>query len=743
MSSFHLANERLLQGLPLPLAKLYRRAANATDPLAQYLSAYYLWEAGLKLLAAAAVAECARRKPDCPAAVSRLTTLARPSLGHWREYVRGLLGPLVKTGADAFRPAHDLFHGARSDLPAAARLDAVLDRLLKGDPPARAATATRPTVRVGELFDRLVTHRNQEIGHGAVGQRPPSYYDCLGPLLLAGVAELVGVLGVPAAFRPVFVCGKKDDDFGNWVVDRFDLSGETPRRLEPLTFAPDAVGLPVRGRVYLEPLAPADPRVPEFRSLHPLAVYDPDRADVLVLNACPCATEVSYLCYTTGRVETRGGPAFDVRPVLGELLGRAVGDAEFGQWAARAQAEEPAPAPAGGFAVRAPGASALGALLPALLEAVSEAPDLTSEVLREAYRAEIPDGWPAVETARTPTAALGAYCRDLARCQLRGGVAPLLAFVRRLVPRLPDEFRGAAEDAVRAAADGIGESAPVPAPPPVVNPPAPAGAERPLLQIVVQRVMHPVSAPYRVRAWLAAGARSGWLDVGEHERTADELPAEVERLCRQAGDECDDLRVEFLLPRELIAEAVDQWNLSLDYFETAVGAMYVVLVRAPERYAKKKPADALARRAAALAGALVRPASLAPVVPGAAVPPCDAVRLARADAGGDTLYFELLKAGAVVGAVMDEPPPAAPTRTDVLNALFAAGIPVVAWSRDPAAAAEVVRLVTTHPLGEWPDAVRQLRRDARSHPVHPGQSVALLWDDPTPPTFGHNPMHGT
>ena len=48
-------NEPLARRLPLPLAQLYRRAHNAKTPLDRHLTAYYLWEAALKLLASAAV----------------------------------------------------------------------------------------------------------------------------------------------------------------------------------------------------------------------------------------------------------------------------------------------------------------------------------------------------------------------------------------------------------------------------------------------------------------------------------------------------------------------------------------------------------------------------------------------------------------------------------------------------------------------------------------------------------------
>ncbi len=75
--------------------------------------------------------------------------------------------PALADGGDAaFAQARDLLLGrARDDLPRAAGLDAALREALDGTPAARG------TVRLSELFDRLVRYRNRELGHGAAGQR--------------------------------------------------------------------------------------------------------------------------------------------------------------------------------------------------------------------------------------------------------------------------------------------------------------------------------------------------------------------------------------------------------------------------------------------------------------------------------------------------------------------------------------------------------------------------------------------
>lgn len=75
-------DDELLRRLPSPLAQLYRRAHNARTPLDRHLTAYYFWEAGLNLLGAGAIVAYAEQPEHDPQLVERLTTLARPALGH-------------------------------------------------------------------------------------------------------------------------------------------------------------------------------------------------------------------------------------------------------------------------------------------------------------------------------------------------------------------------------------------------------------------------------------------------------------------------------------------------------------------------------------------------------------------------------------------------------------------------------------------------------------------------------------
>src|SRR5205807_10519510 len=177
-------------------AQLYRRAHNAKNPLDRHLAAYYLWEAALKLLASVAIVAYAERgeREHEPELAERLKNLARPSLGHWWEFVR-LLVPVLARDEDqpGFRSIQELLLGrARADMPRVAGLDAVVREALDG------SSGARSTVRLRDLFDRLLQYRNVELGHGAAGQRGAGHYERLGRAILAGMAELLGRLDVLA-----------------------------------------------------------------------------------------------------------------------------------------------------------------------------------------------------------------------------------------------------------------------------------------------------------------------------------------------------------------------------------------------------------------------------------------------------------------------------------------------------------------------------------------------------------------
>ena len=336
-------DEPLARRLPLPLAQLYRQAHNAKNERDHCLTAYYLWEAGLKLLASVAVALYAERNEPEDAAAQCLQNLARPSLGHWWEFLRRLTPILADAGDPHFAAVRDLVLGrTRDDLPRTAGLDAVL----LGDPEGRAAA--RSTVRLSELFDRLVQYRNREIGHGAMGQRPTAFYDRLGRALFAGVPELLERLDVLAGRRLVYVPEVRRQPGGAWLIERYELTGEAALRIASLV-RPETEGalLPRPECLYLQTADPgADDEAVTLVALHPLAVYDPETAEVLFLNARRGRRRIEYLCYGTGRVAERSDLAGERRALLARVLAMPVDEGTVESWAARSEAEEPSAPPA-------------------------------------------------------------------------------------------------------------------------------------------------------------------------------------------------------------------------------------------------------------------------------------------------------------------------------------------------------------------------------------------------------------
>src|SRR5262249_49464489 len=152
-------------------------------------------------------------------------------------------------------------------------VDAALRELLEATPGARV------TVRLSELFERMVRYRNQETGHGAPGQRQPAFYDRMGQAILLGVGEILSRLDVLAGRRLVYIADVRRQASGHWLIERYELSGETFHRLESLERPEsEAALLPRPGRLFLD--APDSPNPVPAWSLHPLVLADYDAVEV-------------------------------------------------------------------------------------------------------------------------------------------------------------------------------------------------------------------------------------------------------------------------------------------------------------------------------------------------------------------------------------------------------------------------------------------------------------------------------
>jgi serine/threonine protein kinase len=329
-------DDELVRRLPHPLAQLYRRAHNTKNPLDRHLTAFDLWEASLKLLGSAAVVTYAERGGPAPGDAEALSRLARPTLGDWWRFVRVLVPTLAEAGDEGFRAVREgLLGRSRDDLPRAAGLDAVLREVLDG------TSGARVVVRLDDLYDRLVNYRNRVLGHGAPGQRTAEFHERMGRAILAGTAELLARLDALAGRRLIYVREVSRHPSGSWLVERYDLTGEAHRRLDPAEVkGPDAGRSPTPGRVYLQ-AGPIDSMGPAaLVAIHPLLVYDFEAGETLFLNARRGKRRGVYLGYSSGRESEFPDVGDEHRALLARVLGMEVDTAQVERWVAASVAEE-------------------------------------------------------------------------------------------------------------------------------------------------------------------------------------------------------------------------------------------------------------------------------------------------------------------------------------------------------------------------------------------------------------------
>jgi serine/threonine protein kinase len=315
-------NDDLVQRLPLPLAQLYRRAHNSRTPQERHHAAYYLWEAALRLLGAVALVQYATLgERDQQLIARQLAKLEPGTPALWWQAVHLLVPLLAEHGDPYFGQTRNLvLGGSPADFPALVALQGALDQYNEGGGGARTAA---PHVR---LFTGLIAYRNRELGHGVDWRRSPEEYARLGNLLVEAAAEVFARLDVLAGRRLVYLTNLRASSDVTPALDRFELIGEVPVRLEPVTLEPEATGYPPRpDRLYL--MTPEDaPRSPEPLSVRgllpfdPLVHYDPETGEVFFLHRGRGDRPPEYTCFTTGRFTSRRDPDVESLPLLGQIL---------------------------------------------------------------------------------------------------------------------------------------------------------------------------------------------------------------------------------------------------------------------------------------------------------------------------------------------------------------------------------------------------------------------------------------
>jgi len=318
--------EDLVCGLPLPLAQLARRADHAKNALERHQAAYYLWEAAVQVLAATV---CLEREARGRGALDLPERLGDSGGRRWASggsSRRGSSCPRRCRRLGGALPSRGelLLGGSREDFPRASALDSILREVLD------EKRGTEGPIRLAELFDRMVRYRNQELGHGAAGQREASFYERTGNAILEGVGEVLGRVDVLLGGRLVQVGDVRRQASGRWLVERQALLGTMARREESLELSDADRALPHPEHLYLEvPSAGGPGGPPVLRSMHPLAFYASDTGEFFFLSGLRGTRRGRYLSYTSGRTVYRDVLRGDPHGLVSSVLGLPV-DVETG-----------------------------------------------------------------------------------------------------------------------------------------------------------------------------------------------------------------------------------------------------------------------------------------------------------------------------------------------------------------------------------------------------------------------------
>jgi len=163
-----------VQTLPLPLAQLLVRCLNGKSAVERHHHTFFLAEASLRLVGAAAVGAWLADEAPAPTLRPQLANLRRASLGHWVGWIREVRRAHAP-------PVLTFDEGSTEATEAWARAVARHEVL--------APSLVRSLRRRGPLgfFEALTTYRNSVMGHSA--QRVRAYYEEVTPLLLEAVLE--------------------------------------------------------------------------------------------------------------------------------------------------------------------------------------------------------------------------------------------------------------------------------------------------------------------------------------------------------------------------------------------------------------------------------------------------------------------------------------------------------------------------------------------------------------------------
>ncbi len=241
-------------GLPLPIAGLIRRAINAKSAKERHDTAYWAWEASVKLTVAA-------KPPQDPG------PLARGSVGHW---VHALELPEVKLSD---RPLVDCCH-------------------LFADKPPGSASSLR-SISPRDLLVLLPAYRNRVIGHGST--RDSKFYEIAADKLQTGLeAAWRNEIFWPDNARLVYVESVELDPDGARRARIIDLMGELGHVVDPRG-TPGVPGEIRPGNLYLR-------KDRTFHSLHPWLLFHESESLERVYFFNSLGRTPQYLDYLSGEI---------------------------------------------------------------------------------------------------------------------------------------------------------------------------------------------------------------------------------------------------------------------------------------------------------------------------------------------------------------------------------------------------------------------------------------------------------
>jgi hypothetical protein len=254
--------------------------------------------------------------------------------------------------------------------------------------------------------------------------------------------------------------------------------------------------------------------------------------------------------------------------------------------------------------------------------------------------------------------------------------------------------------------------------------------------VLVLRTEGPTGDSYRLSTSRHLGIDDVWrpLPVGDRIGTLEGIKAHVVNVVEQAERDWawygPDIRVEFVLGRDNINLAVDQWPAENDEaVPEPLGSRYPTVVRSLERNSDDKYLRLWRLRWRTLAG---QARTRRPVARDGFVRADDA-----GQDGVQKLRSTLSRRQDVVSLLLSRPPEAHPEPQDEVMAAVKAGVPLIIWHREDCHSDRFVRAVDylLHDEDDenpFLERVRRARATAfgESHNHNPCGDLTVLYDDP-------------